>query len=322
MRQTSPLKAFVGAVIALLAAACATPPERPAPAAVESPPPRATTAPPAVQPRLPETPASRAPTAEERQRAEQLANDSVLQLQAGDAGAGRTLLDQALGLDPNNELARMMMQQMTADPATELGATHFTYTIQREDTLARLAQRFLGDRLKFYILARYNDISQPNRIHVGQVIKIPGKAPPRGTEPASVEPARPVPPVAQPPVAQPPVAQPPAPVDDAVSRRLAEAGELERKGDLEGALNGYADVLRRDPNHAGAQQRATAARKRLVDRHYADGTAAFARQDLDKAIASWDRVLALDPEHANARLKRQQALDLKERLKRFDKKQP
>ena len=99
---------------------------------------------------------------------------------------------------------------------------------------------------------------------------------------------------------------------------MAEARELERKGDLEGALVAYGDVLRRESANAEARQRSVAVRRKLVDRYHAEGTAAFARQDLDKAIAAWDRVLVLDPENQNARLKRQQAIDLKERLKRFD----
>jgi tetratricopeptide (TPR) repeat protein len=318
MRQTSPFQASIGAsisvAIALFVAGCATPPEQTQPPPVQSAPPKPTTI--AAQPKQPEPAPARAPTAEERQRAEQLANDSVIQLQAGDAAAGRSLLEQALALDPSNELARTMMHQLTVDPVAELGTTHFSYTIQREDTLARLAQRFMGDRLKFFILARYNDISQPNRIHLGQVIKIPGKAPPRGAEPASAEPTRPTAPAAP---AAPVPSQAPA-AEDALGHRMSAARDLERKGDFEGAMNAYGDVLQRDPTHAEAQQRATAVRKRLVDRHYAEGTAAFARQDLDKAIAAWDRVLVLDSEHQNARLKRQQALDLKERLKRFDKK--
>lgn len=293
-----------GSALALLAA-CASPQPEPPKPRVDAPAPAAP--PPAPTP----PPPPRVPTAEQRQRADQLANESVLQLQAGDAVTGRKSLEQALGLDPNNELARTMMRQLTADPVAELGSTNFSYTIQGGDTLANLARRFLGDRHLFYILARYNDITQPNRLYLGQVIKIPGKAP-RVVEPAAApEPARPPP-------APPAPAPAPVPVEDATTRKLAEARELERKGDLEGSLAAYADVLRRDPSHVEARQRAVAVRKKLIDKHYAEGSAAFARQDLDKAIASWDRVLALDPDHQNAKLKRQQAIDLKERLKRFD----
>jgi tetratricopeptide (TPR) repeat protein len=302
-------RAITAAGALLLCAACATPPSGPPPAPAETtapPPAAAVAAPPPAKPAPP--PAPRPPTAEERQRAEQLANESVKQLQEGDAAAGRNTLEQALALDPNNELARLMMRQVTADPVAELGATHFTYAIQRDDTLARLAQRFLNDRHLFYILARYNDIAQPNRIHVGQVIKIPGKAPPAEA---------PKPMAAVPPPAPAPA---PAPVDDPTKKRLTEARELEKKGDLEGAMTAYADVLRRDPANAEAKQRSDEVRKRLIDRHYADGTAAFARQDLDKSIAAWGRVLELDPDHQNAKLQRQRALDLKQRLERFDSK--
>lgn len=312
---SAPARRFAGnaTVVLLILAACTTQ-EKPAPTTPPSPPPAP---PPAVKPAEPKAPAPpRAPTAEERQRAEQLANDAILRLQTGDEAAGRGLLEQALALDANNTLAQTMLRQVTADPVAELGTTHFQYTIQRDDTLARLAQRFLGDRHLFYVLARYNDIAQPNRIHVGQVIKIPGKAPPRQAEPLAPPPAPE--PVRSAPSSPTPVA--PALVEDTLAKRLAEGREQERKGDLEGALATYSDVLRRDPAQAEARQRSAAVRKSLVDRHYAAGTAAFARQDLDRAIAAWDRVLELDPEHQSAMLKRRQALDLKDRLKRFDSK--
>jgi tetratricopeptide (TPR) repeat protein len=286
-------------VVLVVLASCATQPE-----------PKPAVAPPAPQPVPPPPPSPpppRVPTAEERQRAEQLANESILQLQAGESENGKKLLEQAQALDPNNELARLMMRQITADPVAELGSVNFNYTIQRDDTLAKLAQRFLGDRHLFYILARYNDIASPNRIQLGQVIKIPGKAPARGVEPQ--------------PAAEPVKTAPAAPAPKAVdpnAKLLAEASELERRGDLEGALTAYAEVLRQDPTNAEARQHSVAVRKKLIDRYYAEGTAAFARQDLDKAIAAWDRVLALDPDNQNAKLKREQAIDLKERLKRFD----
>lgn len=44
---------------------------------------------------------------------------------------------------------------------------------------------------------------------------------------------------------------------------------------------------------------------------------AFHRQDLATAIKEWDIVLELDPQDESARLKRQQAVDLSERLKKF-----
>lgn len=292
-----------------------------APAAQSAP--AASSAPTQTQaPAAPQPP--RAPTAEERRNAEQLAIDSINRLQVGDVAGGRALLDQALALDPKNELAKLMLKQLNVDPVTELGAASFPYTIERDETLAKIAQRFLGDRFLFYLLARYNDIAQPNQIHAGQVIRIPGKAP---ATTAAATPSRPVPPPAVPapaptPTPEParPAVAPPAPADDATARRLADGRDEERKGNFDGAMAAYADVLRRDPANAEAKQRYAGAHGRAVDAYYADGVAAFARQDLDKAIAAWDRVLVLEPEHQNAKLKRQQALDLKDKLKRFEKK--
>ena len=46
---------------------------------------------------------------------------------------------------------------------------------------------------------------------------------------------------------------------------------------------------------------------------------AFARQDLNAAIKAWDTVLELDPYNSTARLERQKAVDLKERLTKVPK---
>ncbi len=101
---------------------------------------------------------------------------------------------------------------------------------------------------------------------------------------------------------------------------MAEGREQERKGDLERALATYNEIVRRDPQQADASQRAAEVRRKLLDRYSAEGTKAYAQQDLDKSIAAWDRVLKLDPDNANAKAKRQQAVYLKDQLKKFDSK--
>jgi hypothetical protein len=68
----------------------------------------------------------------------------------------------------------MLLQQIEADPAAVFGSDAFNYRIRPNDTLTELAQRFLGDPLKFYLLAKYNKMSNPSRIAVGQILKIPG----------------------------------------------------------------------------------------------------------------------------------------------------
>src|SRR4029079_647280 len=107
--------------------------------------------------------------------------ESISQLQNGDEAAAQKLLEQALTLDPSSDRAKKLMEQIKADPQKELGATFFRYTVQRDDSMSKIAQQYLGDRYKFHILAKYNDISNPSKLAAGQVIKVPGRAPPPGT---------------------------------------------------------------------------------------------------------------------------------------------
>ena len=60
----------------------------------------------------------------------------------------------------------------------------FRYTVQRDDSLSKLAQQYMGDRFRFYILAKYNDMASPSKLAAGQVIKIPGRAPAATAAPA------------------------------------------------------------------------------------------------------------------------------------------
>jgi lipoprotein NlpI len=57
--------------------------------------------------------------------------------------------------------------------------------------------------------------------------------------------------------------------------------------------------------------------KRLVERNARNARAALARQDLDGAIRGWDRVLELDPANETAKLERQKAITLREKVKKL-----
>lgn len=119
--------------------------------------------------------------AQAKAQAQRLALEAVDQLQNGDETGARGTLDRALELDPANDLARKLQEQVRADAEKELGPVSFRYTVQRDDSLSKLAQQFLGDRLRFYLLAKYNGITNPSRLAVGQVLRIPGKPPAAGT---------------------------------------------------------------------------------------------------------------------------------------------
>ena len=311
-------------LIACVLSACETPPPAPA---VRDPAPSAprevvpaaapASAPAAVivAPTGPVTPAA-------QQQAQKLALATAELLESGNEEQARTELKRALGLDPQNKLAQNLTRQMAADPITALGRESFAYTMRPSDTLSRIAGRFLGDVYAFYILARYNDIKVPKQVSSGQVIRIPGKAPPPGSvaanPPPPAEPVQRAPPppsiLAPAPVAAPAApaaaAQPPEPTPG--ERAMRNAASAERAADLPRARIEYLKAA--SYNQPGAAAKAEQLRTQLSSRYSLNARSALARQDLDGAIVNWQRVLDLDPENPTARLELERARGLKDKL--------
>lgn len=299
------------AAVALWLAGCAATPDsgapKPAPAAAK--PPAEATPPPPPASVAEQTAPAEVPPAQARPQAQKLALEAVDQLQNGDEAQARATLERALALDPNNDLARKLTEQIRADAQKELGPVFFRYTVQKDDTLSRLAQQFLGDRFRFYILAKYNDITNPSRLAAGQVIRIPGRQPPA----TAAVPAVPAAEAAAPAPAPPSVAEKPR---DEAAEALARVAQIEKSGNLEGAYAGYVEVAQRYPSNAEAGKRRDTAKANLVRSLDREASQAFQRQNLDLAIAKWDRVLELDANNKKARLERERALDLKRKVEK------
>jgi tetratricopeptide (TPR) repeat protein len=224
-------------------------------------------------------------------------------------------LQRALSTDPNNKLAQNLMRQITAEPATALGRESFNYTVRPNESLSMIAGRFMGDIYSFYILARYNNIAVPRQVAGGQVLRIPGKAPPPVAvrETPRAEPrAEPPTPVAVAPIAAPPAA-PPEPTPGERAMRAGEAAE--RGGDLDRAYTEYRKAASLD--QPGAESKAEQTRKVLVQRYSLTARTAFAKQDLDGAIRGWEKVLAVDPANDTAKFEKQRALALKDKAKKL-----
>ena len=303
------LRAHLAALaVACIVAACASAPPAPSSAPAPAAPPAAA---PVPEPAPPAPPAPELTPAAAKAQAQKLALEAVDQLQNGDEAAARATLERAAQLDPGNDLARKLAEQIRADAQRELGAVYFRYTVQKDDTLSKLAQQFLGDRFRFYILAKYNDIANPSRLAAGQVIRIPGRVPPpaAATPPvdAGVVPPAPVPVPARP-------AEADTKARDDVAEALKKVAELERAGNLEAAYFAYTDLAQRYPASAEAAKRRDASRAALLRALDREATTAFQRQNLDLAIAKWDRVLEIDPGNRKARLERERAQDLKRKL--------
>ncbi|MBK7238543.1 MAG: LysM peptidoglycan-binding domain-containing protein [Sterolibacteriaceae bacterium] len=302
---------------ALALSACTTPPPAPPPAPPEARPQPATE----VAPRPP-------PTAAEQQQAQKIALHVADLLEAGNEEEARSEIDRALLLDPNNKLAQNFLRQMTVDPLAALGAESFAYTVRPGETLSRIAGRFMGDIYAFYLLARYNDVRVPRLVSSGQTIRIPGRAPPpevikppRPTAETRPRPPRPVvereerestpPPAAPPP---PPVQSPPQEVVTPAEKAYREGIAAQRSGNRERAYQQFRQAAQLDPAHPDARAKADQVRRELVLQHERNARGAFARQDLDGAIRSWERVLELDPGNDTARLEKQKAQKLQQRI--------
>jgi hypothetical protein len=115
----------------------------------------------------------------------------VALLDAGNVRAAKKRIAGDLKKDPNNAQLMLLRDSITRNPQELLGPESYRYTVRQGETMTGLAQRFLGNRLKFYQLSRYNGIEQPASLQAGQVLNIPGRPtpPPQQAVERRVQPA-------------------------------------------------------------------------------------------------------------------------------------
>ena len=301
------------AAVALAFAGCAAQEPAPAPALPPAPPP-VVAAPEPPKPAPPPEP--QLTPAQAKQQAQKLTIDAIAQLQNGEVAAAQKMLEQAQTLDPANDLARKMQDQIRADPQKELGTVFFRYTVQRDDSLSKIAQTYMGDRFKFHILAKYNDIANPSKLAAGQVIKVPGRGPAAAAATAATAaPAAPAARAAEPADDVAKAAAIEAATPRNASMALMDQGrDLQKAGNLEGAYDAFREAALRDPGNRDAALQRDATRQALARRYEREATQAFQRQNLDEAIGKWDRVLALEPSNQKAKLERERAIDLRKKM--------
>lgn len=152
----------------------------------------------------------------------------LLLLDEGDTGAARKKIGAALKRDPMNPSLQVLRDSISRDPRELLGPKSFAYTTRNGETMSELAQRFLGNRLKAYQLARYNDIAKSADLRAGQTLRIPGD-PPRTEVPRRPEPRTPssAPTRTRPTTPKPtPAARTAAPASNPAAARQARASGL------------------------------------------------------------------------------------------------
>jgi len=196
--------------------------------------------------------------------ADQQIEDIVGALKAGDTRRARKLLKTVSRRSAADNRIISLREGLDGNPAKLLGGRSFEYRVEGREDLTMLAQRFLGSRFKFYLLARYNGLDR-DALRPGQMLKIPGIAPPPRPRPDPKPASRPE---DRPDVRSAPRAGPGIPVNRPT-----------------------APVTRPQPPQQSSQSANPAAAARLR----AQGLAALGRGSVASAVALLQRAHALNP---------------------------
>lgn len=214
-------------------------------------------------PKVAATPPAIAATADEIEAIAQL-------LDRGEITDARKRLDSALRSDPMNPSLLVLHQSVVGDATADLGPTSYPYTVDAGDTMARLAERLLGNRLKSYQLARYNGIDNPATLAPGQVLRIPGQPARAGSDRAGqpgpssrLNSTAVVDPTPKPRPAPVPSATPTARVADAAAARRARTAGLAalNNGDVADAVALLQRAAALDPGNDAIERDLTRARR-------------------------------------------------------------
>ena len=80
--------------------------------------------------------------------------------------------------DPTPTRSAASHQASASQPSAPAGGSGTTYTVQAGDTLSAIARKFLGDSNEYMVIfnANRDQLSDPDKIKPGQVLKIPQHA--------------------------------------------------------------------------------------------------------------------------------------------------
>lgn len=94
-------------------------------------------------------------------------------LEEGRFDTAETHLRARLRDQPHDRVASVLLEQLAGDPRATLGPPAAWHTVAAGESLSQLAWRYLGDPLRFVLLARYNGIARPRTLQTGQRLAIP-----------------------------------------------------------------------------------------------------------------------------------------------------
>lgn len=205
-------------------------------------------------------------------------------LSNGQPDAARADLEAVLLHYPGHRIARRLMRQIDADPASLFEGKVATREVQPGDSLAAIASEVYGDGLWFYGLARLNDIRVPRLISVGQQLLVPESVTAMPDPPVAAVP--PAGTAEEPESGQAEVDEHPAPVIVDASNPEATARALLEADREDEAISLLVVAARGNALESAGQELLLEAGVARSTRHLASGQLAAAQQALDR-VRPW-----------------------------------
>lgn len=112
-------------------------------------------------------------TAEEGLSDDERLSKAIKNLELGNSEIAKVELEAYLSSTPRSKIAKQLLHQIKTPVEQLYPDAFFEVDIEYGESLSTLSEKYLGSSLAFYSLALYNDIDQPQRVIVGQTIKIP-----------------------------------------------------------------------------------------------------------------------------------------------------
>ena len=98
---------------------------------------------------------------------------AIAQLSTGNAGQAKAELEAYLSKVPYSKVANSLLTQINTPTRVYFPTEFVAITLTNGESLSTIAKQYLGDALQFYALAQYNNIENPGKTTIGQVIHVP-----------------------------------------------------------------------------------------------------------------------------------------------------
>ena len=93
---------------------------------------------------------------------------------------------------PDSYVGLLLERQINLPPSDILGQRYFVHKVKRGESLMDIAHRYTGDRLKFYSLARFNNIEVPSSVPIGELLKVPNTGKQYAVDTVQAKPEKPL----------------------------------------------------------------------------------------------------------------------------------